>query len=109
MTEAEALASLSTLAHATRLRMLKALVAAAPGGLTAGTLAKSVDATPSRASFHLSKMAEAGLVTHDRAAREVTYRIEFQAIGAVIRYLLEDCCANHPTVQACCVAAAPKS
>ncbi|MEM9197554.1 MAG: metalloregulator ArsR/SmtB family transcription factor [Pseudomonadota bacterium] len=107
MTEAEALASLSTLAHATRLRMLKALVVAAPEGLTAGTLAHAVDATPSRASFHLSKMAEAGLVTFDRAAREVTYRIEFQAIGAVIRYLLQDCCANHPTVRACC-AIAPK-
>ncbi|MCK7612677.1 ArsR/SmtB family transcription factor [Roseibium sediminicola] len=102
MTEADALAALSSISSETRLRILKTLVAAGPDGLTAGEIAVLVGATPSRASFHLANMAEAGLLTSSRQSRQISYRVDFSAMGALIRYLLEDCCNNNDTVRACC-------
>ncbi|WP_269580749.1 ArsR/SmtB family transcription factor [Roseibium sp. Sym1] len=102
MTEADALAALSAISSQTRLRILKKLVVAGPDGLTAGEIAADVGATPSRASFHLSNLAEAGLVTSSRQSRQITYRVDFEAMGGLIRFLLEDCCNNNATVRACC-------
>ena len=103
MNEADALAAFSSISSATRLRILKMLVEAGSGGLSAGEIAVAVDATPSRTSFHLSNMADAGLVISSRSARQITYRLDFEAIGALMRYLLEDCCGNNATVRACCM------
>ncbi|MEO0978058.1 MAG: metalloregulator ArsR/SmtB family transcription factor [Pseudomonadota bacterium] len=103
MNETGALAAFASISSATRLRILKRLVEAGSDGLTAGEIAQSVGATPSRTSFHLSNMSDAGLVTSTRHARQITYRIDFAAVGALMRYLLEDCCKNNTTVRACCL------
>lgn len=101
MNEPDALAALSAISNKTRLRILKKLVAAGPDGLTAGEIAADISATPSRTSFHLSNMAEAGLIMSSRQSRQITYRVDFTAMGALVRYLLEDCCNNNETVRAC--------
>ena len=103
MTEPDALAAFASISNETRLRILKTLVTAGPDGLPAGAVAASVGASPSRASFHLSNMADAGLVTATRNAREITYRVSFDRIGALIRYLMEDCCGNDASLRACCM------
>lgn len=102
MNESDALAAFSSLSSATRLRILKGLVVAGPEGLSAGEIAELVDATPSRASFHLSNMADAGLVISNRQSRQITYRVDFETMGALTRYLLEDCCQNNEVVRNCC-------
>ena len=102
MNEPEAIAALSAMAHQTRLRMIKTLVAAGPKGMTAGALASAVGASPSRASFHLSKLAETGLVHAQRQAREIIYAIDFRAMGSLVRFILEECCSNDASVRACC-------
>ena len=103
MKEPDALAALSALANATRLRILKTLVAAGTDGLTAGDVARHVDASPSRASFHLAALSETGLISSVRRSREITYRVDFARIGDLIRYLMQDCCANNAIVRACCL------
>lgn len=103
MEETQAIARLSALSNETRLRMLKSLVAAGPAGLLAGEVASAVGAAPSRASFHLSLLADTGLISATRNARQITYRVEFEAVGALMQYMLEDCCQNNPTVRACCM------
>ncbi|CTQ59927.1 ArsR/SmtB family transcription factor [Roseibium album] len=103
MNETDALAAFASISSATRLRILKLLVEAGTNGLSAGEIAAAVGATPSRTSFHLSNMSEAGLVTSSRMARQITYRLDFAVVGALMRYILEDCCKNNPTVRACCV------
>lgn len=103
MNEDEALASLAAISNPARLRMLRALVAAGPSGLTAGGLAEEIGATPSRASFHLSNLSAAGLVTFERSAQRITYRVDFDAMGGLIRYLIDDCCGRDATVVACCL------
>ena len=103
MDEEHAIASLSSISNQTRLRVLKALVAAGSTGMTAGDIAAKVGATPSRASFHLANMSETGLITSERAARQVIYRIDFDAVGELVRYLVDDCCRNDARVVACCM------
>lgn len=103
MDEENALGVFSVLSNATRLRILKALVMAGKEGLLAGEIATAVDATPSRASFHLSAMVEAGLLSSERQSRKISYSANYERIGDLVQYLLQDCCQNDPAVLSCCV------
>jgi DNA-binding transcriptional ArsR family regulator len=97
--ESKALAAFAALAHETRLRVLRALVQAGEGGLSAGVLAEMVEAAPSRLTFHVSALEAAGLVTSRRVSRNVVYRADYPAIGRVMHYLMHDCCCNHPLIR----------
>ena len=57
----QALASLSALAHETRLAIYRLLVQAGPGGMTAGGIGEALDLAPATLSFHLAGLARAGL------------------------------------------------
>lgn len=102
MDQRAALDAFSSIANETRLRILKSLVVSGQAGLPAGDIAASVGATPSRTSFHLANMVAAGLIQSRRRSRQIVYAVDFEAIGALVRFLLEDCCRNDPTVRACC-------
>ena len=102
MNEDSAIDAFSVLSNRTRLRILRMLVAAGPDGLSAGDIAKHVDASPSRASFHLAAMTSAALVASERQARQVVYKVRFETVGAMMRYVLEDCCRNNEVVRSCC-------
>ena len=43
-------------------------------------------------SFHLKELAQSGLVTQERASRNLIYRANFGNVDALIRYLTENCC-----------------
>lgn len=102
MNEDQTLTALAALSHETRMRMFKALVSAGTDGLTAGEIAQRLKAAPSRASFHLTTLSKAGLITATKQARQITYRVDFQAVGALFAYMLQDCCQNNQTVLSCC-------
>lgn len=102
MDEKLALATFGALSNSTRLRIVRYLVSAGTSGRPAGEIAQAVGATPSRASFHLTALADTGLVAAERQSRTITYRIDFLAIGELARFLLEDCCQNNETARSCC-------
>lgn len=102
MNEDMALAAFGALSNATRLKIVRVLVEAGSDGLSAGDVAKAVGASPSRASFHLTGLADAGLVSSDREARTIFYRVSFEQLGELMRFVLEDCCKGNAQVQACC-------
>lgn len=106
--ESETAAGLfGALANADRLTVLRTLVVAGPNGMAAGEIASAIGATPSRASFHLRALADAGLVHAERQARSIRYLVDYGRLGAIARYLLEDCCRNDARVRACCTPTAP--
>ena len=118
MTETQALAAFAALSQETRLRILRLLVKAGPQGLAAGRIGEAVEASSSRASFHLSHLEQAGLVTSRREARSIIYSADFPALSGVVDFLMRDCCQGLPEVcgpavaalSACCdpqAAAAP--
>lgn len=102
MDQAHALAALSALANATRLDLVRLLIAAGPDGLAASDIADRLGLAASRLSFHLAALERARLVISRRASRNVFYAADKRALGSLIAYLLNDCCAAHPEVCACC-------
>lgn len=102
MDEALVLARFSALSNATRLKIFRCLVTAAPGGMLAGDVSEAVGATPSRASFHLAAMLETGLLSSERTSRNITYKVDFSAVGELMQFMVRDCCQNNETVLSCC-------
>lgn len=98
MNEPEALAAFGALSQQTRLRILRRLVVAGADGLAAGAIATLVDVSPSNLSFHLKELERAGLVAARRMSRSIVYRADYDAIGGLIRFLMEDCCAGRPEI-----------
>jgi|SRR5690606_26311975 len=107
MTDDRALAALAALAHATRLELVRRLIPRGRQGLAAGEIARALDISASRLSFHLGLLESAGLIVRRRESRHVYYAADTRAVGALIGYLLNDCCQAHPEVWACCASHRP--
>ncbi|MEM7250105.1 MAG: metalloregulator ArsR/SmtB family transcription factor [Pseudomonadota bacterium] len=102
MEEKDAIDVLSALSQETRLRIVRFLVSRGDEGASAGDVGKEVDASSSRASFHLSALENAGVITSERQSRHIIYRASFTRLGGLISFMLNDCCGNHPDIRACC-------
>ena len=94
MNESEVVSSLGALAHPARLRVFRALVVAGQQGLTPGTMTETLGTPPSTLSFHLKELMRAGLVTQERASRNLVYRAAFGRMNELLGYLTESCCAG---------------
>ena len=88
----EVVRSLAALAQPVRLQVFRALVVAGPAGMTPGTMAEGLDIPANTLSFHLKELAHAGLVTQQRAGRNIIYRAAFDAMNELLGYLTENCC-----------------
>ncbi|MBB3189843.1 ArsR/SmtB family transcription factor [Halomonas cerina] len=85
---------LTALAHPVRLATIRQLAAAGPTGLAAGRLAERLDVAPNALTFHLQKLAAAGLVESHREGQFVYYRAEFDALLALTDHLVGACCSE---------------
>ena len=115
MDERQALSAFGALSQETRLKIVRMLVVAGPDGLAAGTIAERVEVSPSNVSFHLKELERAGLVAQRREARSILYSAAFDALGGLVKFLMEDCCGGNPemcapalVVAACCCSAQKK-
>ena len=102
MKDEEAADLFGALSNADRLKVIRALVEAGPSGMTAGTLAEKINASPSRASFHLSALFEAGFILRERRSRSLVYQVDFVRIAALLNFLMEGCCMGDDTLKSCC-------
>ena len=92
MEEKAAVAALAALAQEARLRVFRALVGAAPDGMTPGALSALLDVPASTLSFHLKELVHAGLVSVDRDGRNLFYRPAIAQMDALLSYLTDHCC-----------------
>jgi ArsR family transcriptional regulator, arsenate/arsenite/antimonite-responsive transcriptional repressor len=92
MDEKSAVASLSALAQAMRLRVFRALVGAGPQGMTPSALSATLDVPASTLSFHLKELMHAGLVSQERDGRNLIYRPAIDQMQALLDYLTAHCC-----------------
>jgi ArsR family transcriptional regulator, arsenate/arsenite/antimonite-responsive transcriptional repressor len=92
MEEQEVIRSLAALAHPIRLRVFRALVVAGEKGMTPGTMSDGLSIPANTLSFHLKELGHAGLVTQERASRNIIYRAAYGHMNAVLSYLTENCC-----------------
>lgn len=94
MEATEVVRSLAALAQPVRLQVFRALVVAGPGGMTPGTMAEGLDIPANTLSFHLKELSHAGLVTQERASRNIIYRAVYGQMNALLGYLTENCCRD---------------
>ena len=92
MDEPSAVESLAALAQVMRLRVFRALIAAAPQGMTPGALAATLDVPASTLSFHLKELLHAGLVSQERDGRHLIYRPSLDHMNELLGYLTAHCC-----------------
>lgn len=103
MEQRQALGAFAALSQETRLQILRLLVVAGPEGMAAGALAVKVEVSPSNISFHLKELEHSGLIGAQRRSRSIAYTANYESLGSLIRFLMEDCCSGHPEI---CAAAA---
>ncbi|MCI1271611.1 MAG: ArsR family transcriptional regulator [Sphingobium sp.] len=96
MESKQAVATLSALAHDTRLDLFRLLVKAGDGGLAAGAIADALHVAPSTLSHHLTLLEGAGLISARRESRHIFYAVAVPAVRALLGYLTEDCCGGRP-------------
>ncbi len=89
---------LSALAQTSRLSVFRLLVKAGTTGLAAGDIAKTLGIPANTLSTQLNILSVAGLITSRREGRNVIYSAEFEAMGELMVYLVEDCCQGHESV-----------
>lgn len=102
MDEADVIKALAALAQPVRLKVFRALVVTGEAGLTPGTMAEGLDIPANTLSFHLKELVNAGLVTQERASRNLIYRAAYPRMNALLGYLTENCCQG-----AACAVPAP--
>lgn len=95
MDENDVVRSLAALAQPVRLKVFRALVTIGQAGLTPGAMAEGLGIPPNTLSFHLKDLAHAGLVTQERASRNIIYRAAYERMNALLGYLTENCCEGN--------------
>jgi DNA-binding transcriptional ArsR family regulator len=98
MDQRQALSSFAALSQETRLGIMRMLVIAGHDGLAAGAIAEKAGISASNVSFHLKELERAGLVAAKRDSRSIVYSASYEALGSLVRFLMEDCCSGHPEV-----------
>lgn len=94
MLSSSAVEALSALAQEHRLSLFRLLVQAGSEGIAAGALAESLSVPNSSLSFHLAHLNRAGLIEQRREGRSLIYSANYDAMNALVGYLMENCCAG---------------
>jgi len=107
MEEQDVIKGLAALAQPLRLQVFRALVVVGESGLTPGAIQEALGVAPATLSFHLKELANAGLVTQERASRHLIYRADYTRMNGLLGYLTENCCqgaacAVDSKTAACC-------
>ena len=88
------------------MRVFRALVGAAPQGMTPSALVALLDIPASTLSFHLKELVHAQLVNVERDGRSLIYRPELARMNALLGYLTDHCCQGSPCAGGDCADAA---
>lgn len=92
MESQQVIQALAALAHPLRLEVFRALVVSGQTGLTPGVMQEALGVPPATLSFHLKELVNSGLVTQERASRNLIYRAAYDNMNALLGYLTDNCC-----------------
>jgi len=85
---------LAALAHPARLAIIRMLVRVGPAGLSAGKLGEPLHIAANALTFHLQKLAQAGLITSRRQGQFIVYSAVFPDLLELTNNLVGACCAD---------------
>lgn len=94
MEQEVAVKQLEALGNGTRLAICQLLVESGSNGINVGKINDILDVPPSTLSHHLAKLVNAGLVTQQRAGRQLFCRAVVGAMDDLVLYLADHCCGE---------------
>ena len=94
MDQTKTLSAFSALSQQTRLDVFRLLIKAGASGLLAGELADRLDVRQNTMSANLAVLLGSGLVRNERQGRTIRYFADFDAVRALLAFLMEDCCGG---------------
>lgn len=100
----EAAHALDALSHPGRLGVFRLLVRRGPEGVRPSEMAEALALKPNTLSVYLSALQQAGLIRSERKGRAVYYAAQMGHMGALVDYLVADCCRGRPDL---CAPVAP--
>lgn len=89
---------LSALAQSGRLDVFRLLVRSGHEGLAAGDIARATQVPANTLSAQMTVLANAGLVKSRRDGRSIIYTADYDGMGDLLVYLMEDCCQGRPEI-----------
>ena len=92
---------LGALGHPMRLQIVRFVVKAGNEGAAAGAIQAALDLPASTLSFHLKRLAQAGLLATRQEGTFLFYSADYTALQALTDYLWEDCCKGGTKVSCC--------
>ena len=66
--------------------------------MSAGEIARSLRIAPSSLTFHLGVLKKVGLVDSHRLQRSIIYFVVTAQMQAILEFLMNDCCQEHPEI-----------
>ena len=87
-----AIDAFAALAQESRMAIFRLLVREEPHGLPVGEISKRLAIVPSTLSGHLAVLKRSRLVKATRHQREIHYAANLDAMGDLVRFMLEDFC-----------------
>lgn len=87
---------LAALGSPVRLKVYRLLLRAGMEGVSVSALQRSSGIPASTLNHHLSALVGAGLLSQERAGRELLCRAEYSDIQRLSAFLMQECCADAP-------------
>lgn len=85
---------LSAMGTEPRLRIMRLLLSAHPGGMVAGEIGTALDIAGSTLSHHLERLRNEGLVSVRREGTFLWYSANAGALQDLLRFLYAECCTR---------------
>lgn len=85
---------LAALGNPLRLRILKLLVEASPGGLVVQEIQEALQIPSSTLSHHLDKLKNEQLLSFSRQGTFLRYRVNWDTLQGLLGFLTAQCCTR---------------
>lgn len=89
----------SAMGTAPRLRIMRELLSAYPGGMVVGDIGNDLGLAPSTLSHHLEKLKNEGLVNVRREGTYLWYSANAEALQELLGFLYAECCTRNKAVE----------
>lgn len=88
----------AALGHPGRLSVFRMLMRLAPQGARPTEIAQTLGMVQNTLSHHLADLERCGLIRAERQGRSLFYSVDLACTGALVDYLVTDCCRGRPAL-----------
>jgi ArsR family transcriptional regulator, arsenate/arsenite/antimonite-responsive transcriptional repressor len=82
-----------------RLRIMRLLLSAHPGGMVVGEISEELEIPNSTLSHHLEKLKNEDLVSVEREGTFLRYRANTEVLQELLGFLYAECCTRNKAIQ----------